>query len=113
MQYNKAIESKNYDIALCSMYVSPSPSLETFFGEGNLANYSNEEVTDIMNQVKNTTDENILKEKYKRLIEIYKSDVPYLSLYNNKYTIAYSSELVGDLTPNWFYLFYGIEGWYK
>ena len=112
-QYNKAIESKNYDIALCSMYVSPSPSLETFFGEGNLANYSNEEVTDIMNQVKNTTDENILKEKYKRLIEIYKSDVPYLSLYNNKYTIAYSSELVGDLTPNWFYLFYGIEGWYK
>ena len=33
--------------------------------------------------------------------------------YNNKYTIAYSSELVGDLTPNWFYLFYGIEGWYK
>ena len=55
----------------------------------------------------------ILKEKYKRLIEIYKSDVPYLSLYNNKYTIAYSSELVGDLTPNWFYLFYGIEGWYK
>lgn len=112
-QYNKAIESKNYDIALCSMYVSPSPNLETFFGEGNLANYSNEEVTDIMNQVKNTTDENILKEKYKRLIEIYKSDVPYLSLYNNKYTIAYSSELVGDLTPNWFYLFYGIEGWYK
>ena len=62
-QYNKAIESKNYDIALCSMYVSPSPNLETFFGEGNLANYSNEEVTDIMNQVKNTTDENILKEK--------------------------------------------------
>lgn len=112
-QYNKAIESKNYDIALCSMYVSPSPNLETFFGEWNLANYSNEEVTDIMNQVKNTTDENILKEKYKRLIEIYKSDVPYLSLYNNKYTIAYSSELVGDLTPNWFYLFYGIEGWYK
>lgn len=33
-QYNKAIESKNYDIALCSMYVSPSPNLETFFGEG-------------------------------------------------------------------------------
>ena len=98
---------------LCSMNLSVSPDLSTFFGTNNLANYSNEEVTDIMNQVKNTTDENILKEKYKRLIEIYKSDVPYLSLYNNKYTIAYSSELVGDLTPNWFYLFYGIEGWYK
>jgi len=112
-QYNNAIENRNYDIALCSMTVSPSPNLETFFGEGNLANYSNEEVTSIMNEVKNTTDENILLEKYQRLMEIYKTDMPYISLYNNKYTVAYSAELVGDITPNWFYQFYGIEEWYK
>ena len=95
-QYSSAISSKNYDIAICSMYVSPSPNLDTFFGADNLSNYSNEEV-----------------KKYKRLIEIYKSDVPYISLYNNKYTVAYNSALVGDITPNWYYLFYGIEGWYK
>ena len=95
------------------MTLSPSPNLDTFFGDGNLSNYSNEEVTNIMNEVKNTTDENILKEKYQRLIEIYKTDIPYISLYNNKYTVAYSSELVGDITPNWFCQFYGIEGWYK
>ena len=112
-QYSNSINSKNYDIALCSMTLSPSPNLTTYFGEGNLANYSNEEVTNIMNEVKNTTDENILQEKYVRLAEIYKSDAPYISLYNNKYTVAYSSELVGEFTPNWFYQFYGIEGWYK
>ena len=112
-QYNNSINTKNYDIALCSMTLSPSPDLTTFFGEGNLSNYTNEEVTNIMNEVKNTTDENILKEKYQRLSEIYKSDIPYISLYNNKYTVAYSSALVGDITPNWFYQFYGIEGWYK
>ena len=64
-------------------------------------------------KTKNTTDENILKEDYKRLAEIYKTDMPYISLYNNKYTIAYNSGLVGDITPNWFNQFYGIEGWYK
>lgn len=112
-QYNNNINSKNYDIALCSMTLSPSPDLSTYFGEGNLANYSNEEVTDIMNEVKNTTDENILVEKYARLAEIYKSDTPYISLYNNKYTVAYNSGLVGEITPNWFYQFYRIEGWYK
>ena len=32
---------------------------------------------------------------------------------NNKYTIAYNSELVGEFTPNWFNAFYGIEEWYK
>lgn len=112
-QYNNSINSKNYDIAICSITLSPSPNLTTYFGEGNLANYSNEEVNDIMSEVKNTTDDNILLEKYVRLAEIYKTDIPYISLYNNKYTVAYSSEIVGEVTPNWFYQFYGIEGWYK
>ncbi len=73
------------------MTLSPSPNLTTYFGEGNIANYTNEEVVSIMNEVKNTTDEGILKEKYTRLAEIYKTDAPYISLYNNKYTVAYNS----------------------
>ena len=112
-QYNNAINNKDYDIALCSMTLSPSPNLDTFFGDGNIANYTNEEVTNLLNETKNTTDENVLKQDYQRLAEIYKTDMPYVSLYNNKYTIAYSSGLVGDITPTWFYQFYGIEGWYK
>lgn len=112
-EYTNRINNKNYDIALCTLTLSTSPDLTTFFGDGNLANYSNDEAINIMNEVKNTTDENILKEKYSRLIEIYKSDVPYLSLYNSKYTVAYNSGLVGELTPNWFSSFYGIESWYK
>ena len=111
--YTNAINARNYDIALCSITLSLTPNLETFFGQNNLSNYTNEEVTNIMNEVKNTTDENILKEKYQRLIEIYKSDIPYISLYSNKYTVAYNSGLVGDLSPNWYSPFYGIEGWYK
>lgn len=112
-EYNARMASKSYDLILCGITLSPSPNLNTFFGEGNLSNYSKEEVSDIMDEVKNTTDEKILKEKYQRLSEIYKTDVPYVSLYNNKYFIAYNSGLVGDINPNWFYQFYGIEGWYK
>ena len=112
-QYTNSINSKNYDMVIASMTLSPSPNLTTYFGEGNIANYSNEEVTNMMNEVKNTTDDNILKEKYTRLAEIYKTDVPYISLYNNKYLVAYNSGLVGEINPNWFYLYYGIEGWYK
>ncbi len=111
--YTNRINSRNYDIALCSITLSPSPNMETFFGAGNLANYSNEEVTNILNEVKNTNDENILKEKYQRLSEIYKTDAPYISLFSNKYIVAYNSELVGDITPNWFYQYYGIQNWYK
>ncbi len=112
-QYNNMINRRNYDIALCSINLSLSPNVSTFFGEGNLANYSNDEINNIMNEVKNTTDENILKEKYQRLMEIYKTDIPYISLYNNKHTIAYNTALVGDIPQSWFNPFYGIEGWYK
>ena len=112
-QYQSSLQTKNYDMVICTTYVSPSPNLDTYFGENNLANYSNEEVNNIRNEVMNTTDENVIQEKYKRLIEIYKTDIPYISLYFNKYTVAYSSEIAGDINPNWFYQFYGIEGWYK
>lgn len=112
-QYQNYIANKNYDIILCSMNLSVSPDLSTFFGSNNLANYANEEVTNIMNEVKNLSDEDKLKQDYKRLSEIYKNDMPYLSLYNNKYTVAYSTGLAGTLEPNWFNQFYNIKDWHK
>ena len=112
-QYTNYLNNKNYDMILCSINLSLSPDLTTFFGSNNLANYSNDEVNNIMNEIKNTTDENILKERYKRLGEIYKNEVPYISLYNNKFTVAYSTGLVGDVAPTWYDVFNNIENWYK
>lgn len=112
-QYENYLQNKNYDMILCSVNLSISPSLTTFFGDDNLANYSSDEVTQIMNEVKNTTDEDILKEKYEKLEEIYNTQVPYISLCNSKYNIIYNSNLVGDVSANWYNLFYNIEGWYK
>ena len=112
-QYQSYLTNKNYDMILCSMNLSVSPDLSTFFGSNNLANYSNEEVTNIMNEVKNLSDDEKLKQDYKRLGEIYKSEMPYLSLYNNKYTVAYSTGVAGTIEPNWFYQFYNIKDWHK
>ena len=113
VQYQSYLTNKNYDMILCSMNLSVSPDLTTFFGENNLANYSNEEVTNIMNEIKNLKEEEKLKQNYKRLGEIYITDMPYLSLYNNKYTVAYSQTLAGTMEPNWFYQFYNIKDWHK
>ena len=112
-QYNLALQNKSYDMILCSMNLSPNPDMSLFFGENNLANYSNEEITNLMSEVKNTTDEEIIKKDYARLAEIYKTDIPYISLYTNKHTIAYNTELVGEINSNWFNPFCGIETWYR
>ncbi|MCI8641422.1 MAG: hypothetical protein HFJ59_06125 [Clostridia bacterium] len=113
VQYQNYLNNKNYDMILCSMNLSTTPNLTTFFGANNLANYSNEEVNNLMNEAKNTNDDAKLKEIYKRLGEIYKTEMPYLSLYNNKYTVAYNTKLAGTMEPNWFNQFYNIQDWHK
>lgn len=112
-QYNLAIQNKSYDMILCGVDLSLSPDMSLFFGENNLANYYTDEVNNIMNEIKNTTDEQIIIKDYSRLAEIYKNNIPYISLYTNKHTIAYSTELIGEIKSNWFNSFCGIETWYK
>ena len=111
--YQNYKESKEYDMILCDMQLPLSPDLTTFFGDSNLAKYTTDEINQIMNEVKNTTDEKALIEKYERLEQIYNTEVPYISIANSKYNVLYNSNLVGDVAPNWFYVLYNIEGWYK
>lgn len=112
-QYDGYLTNKNYDMILCGINLSVSPDLSTFFGANNLANFENEEVSNIMNEVKNLRDDDKLVQNYKRLREIYRNEMPYLSLYNNKYTVAYSMGLSGNVEANWFYQFYNIKDWHK
>ena len=57
--------------------------------------------------------EKLEKEKYEKLEQIYNTQIPYISLANSKYNVLYNSNLVGDVSPNWYNVFYNIEGWYK
>ena len=111
--FNAKLSAKDYDMVLVTSDVSASPDLSTYFGDDNLANYANNEVTEIMKTVSNSTDENVLKENYKRLKEIYKTEVPYISLYFSKNVVLYNTSLAGEVSPNWFNPFYNIENWYK
>ena len=112
-QYQNYLKNKNYDMILTGTTVGTSPNLETFFGATNLANYSNEEISTIMSEVKNITKEDLLKEKYARIREIFNDEVPYIGLYNSYYAIASSWSLKGSIAPNWYNLFLNINNWYK
>lgn len=64
-----------------------------------------------MKQINNITDEKVLKEKYNRLIDIYKDEVPYVFLYSNRHTLIYSLKLIGEINPNVYNIFYNVETW--
>lgn len=110
-QYNTILQNKNYQMILTGIYNSYSPDLEKIIGDSNLQNYSNEEITTILNEVKNISDENLLKEKYKRIVEIYNEELPFLSLCRNKVTVVRSQGLAGEINPNNYCSYYRFFTW--
>ncbi len=111
--YNNYKKYKNYDMILCGTILGTSPDLSRYFEEGNISGFYNEEAKAIINDLKNITDEELLKQKYKRLFDIYTSEIPYISLYHNYAVTAYSKNLAGAISANWYNIFYNIANWSK
>ena len=105
--------NKNYEMILTGINNGFSNNLEYFYGESNIAKYNNDEVKEIINEVKNITDVNKLTEKYKRLFEIVQDDVPYISLYRNKNILILNQKVGGEISPTNYSLFYKFWTWYK
>lgn len=111
--YQKVLQNKSYEMILTGVYNSYSPNLTTFFGENNLQNYNNEEMNKLLSEVKTITDENLLKEKYKRIVQIYEEEQPFISLYRNKQTIVKSQNLAGEISGNNYFSYYNLENWHR
>lgn len=112
-QYQYYLQNKNYDSIITGTTMSLTPNLETYFGTNNYANFNNVELTNLINDVKNITREDLLQEKYTRIRQIFNEQTPYIGLYNSYYTVASSWDLRGNITPNWYNIFIDINNWYK
>ncbi len=111
-QYKNYLENHNYEILLTGIYSSFSPDLTQFFGKDNLANYNNEEINIILEELKNIKSEELMKQKYLRILEIYNEDIPYIGLYRNKNLIAYSNNFRGEVLVNNYSIYYKLHEWY-
>ena len=112
-QYQNYLKNHEYEMLLTGIYTSLSPDISSFFYTDNLANYSNEEILKILQELNNISQEELLQEKYKRIIEIYQEEVPYIGLYKSKNTVVYSTGLRGDVTPNNYNIYYHLSQWYR
>lgn len=112
-QYQYYLQNKNYDSIITGTTRSLTPNLETYFGTSNYANFSNEELNNIMNELKNISKEDLLEEKFTRIRQIFNEQKPYIGLYSNNYSVASSWSLRGNITPNWYDIFIDINNWYK
>lgn len=110
-QYNSYLTNKNYQILLTGVYNGYSPELTYFYGENNIANYSNDEVKNIIDDIKNITDQKVLKDKYQSLIDITKDDCVYVSLYRNRNSLIINQNIVGNFEPDNFEVFRNFGSW--
>lgn len=111
--YERILEDHQYEILLTGVYNGYSPDLNTFLGTNNLANYKNDEINSILKQVNDMTSEDLKKENYQKIVEIYQKEVPYIGLYRNQVTLAYGQSVRGDVTPNNYNIFYHFNEWYR
>ena len=107
------LKNKNFECVLTGIEASFSPSLNTFFGENNLANYNNQEMLELINKTENTNDEGVMYDSYREIYDKYLEEAPYIGLYRNTDIVIYNQGLVGQISPNRFNLYHNIEKWYR
>lgn len=112
-QYQYYLQNKNYDSIIAGTTISASPNLETYLGNSNYANFTNEEMSNLINEVKNISKEELLKEKYMRIRQIFNEQNPYIGLYSSYYAVASTWTLRGNVSANWYNIFIDIDKWYK
>lgn len=111
--YNAINNRSGYDAILVNMSAPYTPNLNTYMGPWNISNYTNDEVNQILSDVTNITDNNLLKEKYKRILEIYNEEKPFMSIARKKNLLAYNTNLTGNLKPTYYNIYNHIEKWYR
>ena len=112
-QYYQYLQNKNYQMILIGINAPITINIESFIGKENFSNYINDEIVNLTAEVKNTQDLNRKKEIFNRMAEIYLDDSPWVALYYNKNTIAFSNKLRAELSPNWYNIYYNINEWYR
>ena len=109
--YINCINNRNYQIILTGIYNGYSPDLTYFYGEGNLANYSNDNIKSLLNEVANTTDSKVLKDKYEQIIKETANDSVYIGLYRNRESLIISTKMKGSYVPSNYSAFNRFETW--
>lgn len=110
-EYNQCITNKTYQILFTGIYNGYSPDLEMFYGENNLANYTNDIVKSLLKDVKNITDEKLLKQKYEEIINQTQDDCSYIGLYRNKRSLVVSKKMSGNFEPSNYSIISNFETW--
>lgn len=105
--------SMTYDLGILQYSftpVDPYPDLSYLLQEGNVNGYLNEEVNELLVQVKSEDDPAAVKELYARINKIAEVEVPMFSVYATR-SLAAVSNRVSGVTPRAYGTFINVNEW--
>ena len=111
--YNCINSKKGYEAIIVNINTSYTPNLNTYLGNGNISNYSNNGINEWLKQVYATGDSNTIKELYEKIFEKYKEEVPFIGIARKNGVIVYNTNLVGIGKPTEYNLFSKFQNWYR
>ena len=102
-KYAEYLNNKNYQMIITGVTNSINPELSYFYGNGNIANYDNENVKSKLGNL----------DEYKEMIKTANLDVPYIGLYSNKGILILNANVGGEFTSNAFATYYNFYKWFR
>lgn len=112
-KYDSYIRNNDYDIVVIEKIYGYSPNLSNYFGEGNFANYNNEDIYSKISEYRYVSSNEEIANKDLEILAICNEETPYISLFYNTNTLISKNELQGKIEPNSYNIFYNIETWYR
>ena len=106
-----------YQIRITKLYTgvynSFTPDLTYYFSSGNIENYYNEEMQELINNSAIIKDSKQQKEIFQKIYTLYKEDVPFIGICRNKNITITSQSLYGNIEPSNYTTYNKAELWYR
>ena len=112
-KYSKYLAEKNYQMLITGVINSYNPDLGFYFADGNFMNYYNNDMQTLLNSAKGETSTAELKNDYDKIYNLYTQDYPFVGLYRNRCTLLTSQNLMGEMFPSSYSIFYNLVEWYR
>ena len=98
-------QNSKADLILKKQTTTITPDISQYFSE--------EKMKKQIKQANEIENKQILKQKYQQILNEYKEQMPFISLFFDSYIILHNNKLKGDFSGNWYNIFYNVDGCYK
>lgn len=105
------IEQSKFELALSTIELQNECDIIDLLKNKKYSKYESSELDDIINEL--YLDNVSFEEVFKKLKNMYKSEVPYIGLYFKTDTLLTNRAVKGHITPTWYNTYHNIHTWCK